>query len=84
MLDIPWVLQKLKSFGRDCNAIVEMWPPAEATLAQSMALENEWAESGIRRLAALDSGLNYRSRGCAGQARASHARSTARRPAPPS
>ena len=50
MLDIPWVLAKLKSFGRDCNAILEMWPPAEATLEQSMALKVEWAERGIRTL----------------------------------
>jgi sugar phosphate isomerase/epimerase len=53
MLDIPWVLAKLKSFGRDCNAILEMWPPAEATLERSMALEVEWAESSIRTLRRL-------------------------------
>ena len=56
VLDIPWVLEKLKSFGRDCNAILEMWPPAEATLEQSKALEDEWAESGVRRLSVVDCG----------------------------
>lgn len=50
MLDIPWVIAKLKSFSRDCNAILKMWPPAEAMLDQSMRLEVEWAESSVRTL----------------------------------
>jgi sugar phosphate isomerase/epimerase len=50
MLDIPWLLAKLKSFGRDCNAIVELWPLDCATAAESIRLEAEWAAASVRAL----------------------------------
>src|SRR5208283_5232558 len=50
MLDIPWLLAKLKSSGRDCNAILELWPPRQPTEAQSIALEAEWAETSVKNL----------------------------------
>jgi hypothetical protein len=50
MLDIPWLLAKLKSFGRDCNAILEQWAPQEATEAESIRLEADWADDSVRTL----------------------------------
>jgi 3-oxoisoapionate decarboxylase len=50
MLDIPWLLGKLRSFGRDCNAILELWPLQEATQDDSIRLEAEWAEASVRAL----------------------------------
>ena len=50
MLDIPWLLAKLKSFGRDCNAILELWTPQEATDAASILKEAKWAEASVREL----------------------------------
>jgi sugar phosphate isomerase/epimerase len=49
-LDIPWLLAKLKAFGRDCNAILELWPLQQATEAESIRLEAEWADSSVRTL----------------------------------
>ena len=50
MLDIPWLLAKLKAFGRDCNAILELWPLAQPTDEESIRLEAEWAETSVRTL----------------------------------
>ena len=50
MLDIPWLLGKLKSFGRDCNAILELWPLQQATPEELIRLEAEWAEASVRAL----------------------------------
>jgi sugar phosphate isomerase/epimerase len=50
MLDIPWLLATLKSFGRDCNAILELWPLDRATAVESIRLEAEWAEASVRAL----------------------------------
>jgi 3-oxoisoapionate decarboxylase len=49
-LDIPRLLEKLKQAGRDPNAIVEQWPPPEATLEKSIRKEEQWAISGIQYL----------------------------------
>ena len=50
MLDIPWLLAKLKSFGRDCNAILELWPLQKDTPEESIRLEDEWAEASVLAL----------------------------------
>jgi hypothetical protein len=42
-LNIPTLLRNLRDSGRDSNVIVELWPPPQQTLAESMALEREWA-----------------------------------------
>jgi 3-oxoisoapionate decarboxylase len=46
-LDVGWLLGKLRSFGRDPNAILELWTPPEATLEESIAKEHKWAELSI-------------------------------------
>ena len=50
MLSVPWVLAKLQSFGKDCNAILELWPPREATESETIRQEAEWAETSVRAL----------------------------------
>jgi 3-oxoisoapionate decarboxylase len=49
-LDIPAVLAELRRFGRGPNVILELWPPPEATIEQSIAKENAWAEASIKYL----------------------------------
>ena len=49
-VDIPWVLNELRVHGRDPNAIVEQWPPPEATMAESIAKEEAWAAESIHYL----------------------------------
>ena len=48
MLDIPWLLGKLRRFGRDLSAIVELWTPPEADMADTIRKEAEWAERSVR------------------------------------
>jgi len=47
-LDIPWVLSTLRAHGRDPNAILELWTPAQGTLEETIALERRWAEESVR------------------------------------
>ena len=52
-LDIPWLLTSLSKLGQDCSAIVELWPPPEPTIAESVAKEDAWARSSVRYLREL-------------------------------
>ncbi|MEP7365660.1 MAG: sugar phosphate isomerase/epimerase family protein [Acidobacteriota bacterium] len=52
-LDIPWLLDRLREAGRDVNAILELWPPPEARIEETMAKEDEWAARSIRNLRAF-------------------------------
>lgn len=49
-LDIPWLLQKIDDFGRDPNAILELWTPPEKTLAETLVKEGAWATASIEYL----------------------------------
>jgi sugar phosphate isomerase/epimerase len=49
-LDIPRLLEAIRACGRDPNVIVELWPSPEATLAESIAKEEDWACESIRYL----------------------------------
>jgi 3-oxoisoapionate decarboxylase len=49
-LDVPWVLEQLRSHGRDPNAILELWTPPQPTLAETIAKEAEWASTSITYL----------------------------------
>jgi sugar phosphate isomerase/epimerase len=50
MIDIPWILGRLKEFGRDPNAIAELWTPPEATVEQTIEKEARWAVESVRAL----------------------------------
>ena len=49
-LDVPWLLERLRSYGRDPNAILEQWPPVGATLADTIATEHAWAVESVEYL----------------------------------
>jgi sugar phosphate isomerase/epimerase len=52
-LDIPWLLGQMRN--DTVSAILEQWPPPQASIEATVAMEQEWAEQGISYL---------RSRGC--------------------
>jgi sugar phosphate isomerase/epimerase len=52
-LNVPRLLDLLKAAGAKCNAILELWPPEQATLRETIALEQRWAEESIHYLRTL-------------------------------
>jgi hypothetical protein len=52
-LDVPWLLERLRAAGRDANAILEQWPPPEATTHQTIAKEKAWARQSVSYLRTL-------------------------------
>jgi sugar phosphate isomerase/epimerase len=52
-LDVPALLAALRATGRDMSAIVELWPPPEPTVAESVAKEEAWARESVRYLRQL-------------------------------
>lgn len=53
MLDVPWLLEILQRFGRTFNAIIESWPAPEATMAETIAKELNWARQSTTYLRTL-------------------------------
>ncbi len=53
MLNLPWLLGRLRDYGRDPNAILETWPPPENDLARTIQKENAWVQESIRYLRTL-------------------------------
>lgn len=41
MLDLPWLMDQLQ--GRTYNAILELWPPLQASVEATIQLEQDWA-----------------------------------------
>jgi 3-oxoisoapionate decarboxylase len=52
-LDIPRVLERLRTLGRDPNAILELWPSPEADSAAAAAKEAIWAAESVSYLRRL-------------------------------
>ena len=52
-LNLPRLLNGLDRDGADCNAILELWPPEQATCAATIALEQQWAIESIQYLRTL-------------------------------
>lgn len=52
-LDVPWLLEKLKTTGRDFNAILELWPPFEDDIQTTVNKEDNWAKQSIEYLRQL-------------------------------
>lgn len=46
-LNVPWLVRRLRDLGRAPNLILELWPPPEATLAETIAKEHAWAMRSI-------------------------------------
>ncbi len=55
-LEIPWLLELLEAEGASCNAILELWPPQQTTLRETIALEQRWAEESVTYLRTLIEG----------------------------
>lgn len=49
-LDVPWLIETLRSHGRDPNAILEHWPSWEGSVEATVDKENRWVEESIRYL----------------------------------
>jgi sugar phosphate isomerase/epimerase len=49
-LDIPGLLAELRACGPDPDAILELWPPPRATVAESITVEDAWAAESVRYL----------------------------------
>lgn len=52
-LDIPWILGRLRSFGADPSAIVELWPPPDPDPDRAASREEAWAAESVRHLRTL-------------------------------
>jgi sugar phosphate isomerase/epimerase len=46
-LDTAWVLDTLDRAGATYNVILEVWPPEQATLAETIALEDQWVRESL-------------------------------------
>lgn len=49
-MNLPWILRELNCAKVEANAILELWPPPQADIQSTTALEQEWAEESIRYL----------------------------------
>jgi sugar phosphate isomerase/epimerase len=49
-LDIPWLVETVLAAGGGGNAILELWPPEQMTLQESIDLEEAWVVESIRYL----------------------------------
>jgi sugar phosphate isomerase/epimerase len=52
-INVPWLLGELRAAGASCNAILELWPPEQKTLEDTIALERAWAVESIPYLRRL-------------------------------
>jgi sugar phosphate isomerase/epimerase len=52
-LDVAWLLQSLEPYGRDFNAILELWTPPAADLHATVEREARWAAESIAYLRGL-------------------------------
>jgi len=46
-LDIPWILQTCGQSPHDFNVILELWPPEQETLEETIRLEQSWAVESV-------------------------------------
>ena len=49
-LNVPWLLEELGAAGAKCNAVLELWPPEQSTLEETIRLEERWARQSIAYL----------------------------------
>lgn len=46
-MNFPWVLQQVREARATANAILELWPPEQKTLRETMILEQAWARESV-------------------------------------
>lgn len=49
-LNVPELLEKVLNSAPGSNAILELWPPEQGTLEDTIRLENAWAAKSVRNL----------------------------------
>ena len=54
LLNVPWVLEQLRPFGRCVSATLEVWSNPEETMEDTIEKEWQWAEESLRYLRTLD------------------------------
>jgi sugar phosphate isomerase/epimerase len=47
MVDTDWLLAALRASPYDFNVMIELWPPEQETLEQTVALEQAWAVESV-------------------------------------
>jgi len=47
MLDMSWMLGKMKQFERDVNVILEQWTPFGGDIEATIEKEESWAKTSI-------------------------------------
>jgi sugar phosphate isomerase/epimerase len=52
-LDLPALIERLKTHNPNCNAILEQWPPPQKNPDATATMELEWARESVRHLRAL-------------------------------
>jgi sugar phosphate isomerase/epimerase len=52
-LDIPWLLETVQSAASQFNVVLELWPPEQKTLQETIDLEQAWAMQSVRHLRSL-------------------------------
>ena len=50
ILDVPSLLRRVKLTCPDCWVILEQWPPYVSNLQQTLQIEENWVEDGVRFL----------------------------------
>jgi sugar phosphate isomerase/epimerase len=49
-LDLPWLLDQIQLYGKDFNAILELWTPPETVIEATIKKEARWAIESVRYL----------------------------------
>jgi sugar phosphate isomerase/epimerase len=49
-LDLPWLFEQLKRSKYDFNVIIELWPPEQKLLEDTIALEQAWAVESVKNM----------------------------------
>jgi L-ribulose-5-phosphate 3-epimerase UlaE len=47
MVETAWLLEQLRASPYDFNVIIELWPPEQETLEQTIALEEAWLQESV-------------------------------------
>jgi sugar phosphate isomerase/epimerase len=47
MVDAPWLFETLKAAPQDFNVIIELWPPEQPELEETVRLEQQWAAQSV-------------------------------------
>ncbi len=53
MLNVPWLLETLKPYGRSLSAIIETWMPPLATMRETVQQEQDWVRQSAAYLRTL-------------------------------